>query len=127
MLRSSGSSKRLRDQEELLVEDSAGPVGREVQVLIQRGESMRTYSYRTKIAGAYDQRLNKAVSAAKAHWGSGWGNLTENMQKAYVCLYLCGELGGVDFAEAFTPTTDLEKKLLSRLVDIAAVCGDAVR
>jgi hypothetical protein len=82
---------------------------------------------RSKTAGAYDKHLSKAISEAKAHWGSGWANLTQDMQRAYVCYYLVGSLAAIDFEATFTPGTDMEKKLLSRLVDIGAVCTSALR
>lgn len=84
-----------------------------------------TYDRRT--AGAYDKHLSKAEGDAKAHWGSGWSNLTPEMQRAYVCMYLVGSIGGIDFESAFQAETENEKKLLSRLVDIGDLCSRAVR
>jgi hypothetical protein len=81
---------------------------------------------RTRTAGAYDKHLSKAKSDAKGHWGSGWSNLTPEMQQAYVCYYLVGELAGVDYEAAFKAETETEKKLLSRLVDIGEVCSQAI-
>lgn len=84
-----------------------------------------TYDRRIKTAGVYDKFLSKAKSDAKAKWGSGWTNLTEDMQTAYVCYYLVGQLGGIDFESAFKAETENEKKMLSRLVDLAEVCSRA--
>lgn len=80
-----------------------------------------------RTASVYAKHLSKATSDAKAHWGSGWANLTEEMQQAYVCWYLAGELSGIDFEAAFKAETETEKKLLARLVDLGSVLGSAIK
>lgn len=84
---------------------------------------------RSKTAGVYDKHLSNAEAQAKGHWGSGWANLTEEMKNAYVCSYLVGNLAGIDFEAAFgdRPETELEHKLLARLLDLEAVLNAATK
>jgi hypothetical protein len=85
-----------------------------------------SYDFRT--AGQYDAALSRATSQAKSWWGSGWAHLTDEMQTAYVCYFLVGQLGGTDFDAAFEGRLEepgVPEKLLSRLRDIQAVCAKA--
>lgn len=89
--------------------------------LLQLGQMLDQPEERT--AGMYDNKFNEAVKRAKAHWGAGWQALSEEMRDAYVSYYLAGLLAAIDFEDAIGDkvTTELEKKLLTRLIDLTAV------
>jgi hypothetical protein len=76
-------------------------------------------------AGIYDRHLSQATALAKGYWGSGWDKLTSEMRIAFVCKYLAGILGNLDFEATFEGTTDTERKLISRLVDLCSVLHEA--
>ena len=73
----------------------------------------------------FDGFLVEARKNAEKAWGRGWGNLTPEMRQAFVCRELVGLLAGIDYGEAFTASTPTEAKLLARLTDLVAVCGEA--
>lgn len=78
---------------------------------------------RTKTAGVYDNRLTRAEAKAKGHWGTGWTNLTDEMQQAYVAYFLVQELAAIDFDEVTEQMT--AEKLADRLRAMSSVLNAA--
>jgi len=83
-------------------------------------------SYDRRTASLFDQKLARAVSRAKAHWGSGWANLTPNMQNAYVCQGVVAELGSMDWDHLDSADPEVQK-VVDRLKAISELCLDATR
>jgi len=79
--------------------------------------------------GQFDNRLDRAKTIAKKRWGNGWDMLSADMQEAFVCRALVGELAQIDFRDAFGDRLGEEgmaERLLEKLEDVGAVCLKAL-
>ena len=88
-----------------------------------------TYDRRVT-ASQFDRRVKEAQSKAKAHWGAGWSNLSQDMQEGAICREFVASLAAIDFGAAFEGRLDQEgmaEKLLQRLEDISAAALKASR
>jgi hypothetical protein len=75
-------------------------------------------------AGQFDNRLARAVSDAKSKWGTGWKNLSEDQQNAYVCQAVCAEIGGIDWDHLSDKDA---AEVVQKLTDISALCTKALQ